>query len=130
MPRTKNDGRGRMGGRAKGTKNKPLQPVGEWVEEIINRNRARFEKDLEQMEPDSRCIVLAALMSARADEVLKNFCPQVPENWKPSLLGEMQKAWDEQAPKDWDENAVKWDENATDELKQGQGEQGAAWAEF
>lgn len=62
MGRTKNDGRGRIGGRAKGTKNKPLEPVAEWVGGIIDRNRARFEQDLDAMEPARRAEVLASLI--------------------------------------------------------------------
>lgn len=65
MGRTKNDGRGRIGGRAKGTKNKPLEPVAEWVAGLINRNRARFENDLEQMQPAERAGVLATLIAAQ-----------------------------------------------------------------
>ena len=39
MARQANDGRGRMGGRAKGTGNKPLN---EWVNGFIKRNRAQI----------------------------------------------------------------------------------------
>lgn len=63
MGRTKNDGRGRIGGRAKGTKNKPLEPLNEWITGVINRNRARFENDLDAMEPAERAGVLAVLMA-------------------------------------------------------------------
>lgn len=66
MGRTKNDGRGRIGGRAKGTKNKPLEPLNEWAAGVINRNRARFEADLDAMEPAERGRVLAALITANA----------------------------------------------------------------
>lgn len=66
MGRQKNDGRGRIGGRAKGTPNKPkpeqLEPLNEWLTGLIDRNRARFETDLEQMEPAQRAGVLASLM--------------------------------------------------------------------
>lgn len=64
MGRTKNDGRGRIGGRAKGTKNKPLEPLNEWAAGVINKNRARFEKDLDEMEPAQRAGVLAVLIAA------------------------------------------------------------------
>lgn len=69
MGRQKNDGRGRIGGRAKGTPNrpkpeqpKPLEPLNDWITGIINRYRDRFETDLEAMEPARRAEVLAALM--------------------------------------------------------------------
>lgn len=54
MPRSKNDGRGRMGGRAKGTPNKSLSSLREWVEQIVNDNRAQVEKDLKSLEPSER----------------------------------------------------------------------------
>ena len=69
MGRQKNDGRGRIGGRAKGTLNrpkpeqpKPLEPLNDWLTGVINRNRERFEMDLDAMEPARRAEVLAALM--------------------------------------------------------------------
>lgn len=62
MGRQKNDGRGRIGGRAKGTKNRPLEPLNEWITGVINRNRERFENDLEAMDPARRAEVLASLM--------------------------------------------------------------------
>jgi len=66
MGRQKNDGRGRIGGRAKGTPNRPkpeqLEPLNEWIAGLIERNRARFENDLEAMEPAQRAGVLASLI--------------------------------------------------------------------
>lgn len=66
MGRTKNDGRGRIGGRAKGTKNKPLEPLNEWAAGVINRNRARFEADLDALTPQERAGVLATLIAGTA----------------------------------------------------------------
>ena len=62
MGRMKNDGRGRIGGRAKGTPNRPAEPLKSWITGVINRNRARFEADLEAMQPAERAGVLAALI--------------------------------------------------------------------
>lgn len=62
MGRMKNDGRGRIGGRAKGTPNRPAEPLNSWITGVINRNRARFEADLEAMQPAERAGVLAALI--------------------------------------------------------------------
>lgn len=62
MGRMKNDGRGRIGGRAKGTPNRPAEPLSSWITGVINRNRARFEADLEAMQPAERAGVLAALI--------------------------------------------------------------------
>ena len=73
MGRQKNDGRGRLGGRQKGTPNKPQIPLSEWVLKMVNGNRSRFEKDLETLTPQDRAKVMANLIavsaSAAAQEV-------------------------------------------------------------
>ena len=66
MGRQKNDGRGRLGGRAKGTANKPLETLNDWVICMVNRNRARFEKDVETLTPQERARVFANLITAAA----------------------------------------------------------------
>lgn len=66
MGRQKNDGRGRLGGRAKGTPNKPQIPLNEWVLKMVNRNRERFEKELETLDPQERAKVLANLIAVSA----------------------------------------------------------------
>lgn len=66
MGRLKNDGRGRLGGRTKGTANKPLAPLNEWVLTMVNRNRARFEKDVETLTPQERAKVFANLIAISA----------------------------------------------------------------
>lgn len=66
MGRQKNDGRGRLGGRAKGTANKPLEPLHVWVLGMVNRNRARFEKDVETLTPQERARVFADLIAVSA----------------------------------------------------------------
>lgn len=76
MGRTKNDGRGRIGGRAKGTPNKPIEPLNEWAAGVINRNRARFEKDLDEMEPAQRAGVLATLIAAQPQGAANTSTPQ------------------------------------------------------
>lgn len=64
MGRTANDGRGRMGGRAKGTRNKPPQPLGEWVDDFITRNRAQFEADFKALSPQDRAKTMAQLIAS------------------------------------------------------------------
>ena len=66
MGRLKNDGRGRLGGRTKGTANKPLAPLNEWVLGMVNRNRSRFEKDVETLTPQDRAKVFANLIAVSA----------------------------------------------------------------
>lgn len=66
MGRLKNDGRGRLGGRTKGTGNKPLAPLNEWVLGMVNRNRSRFEKDLETLTPQERAKVFSNLIAISA----------------------------------------------------------------
>jgi hypothetical protein len=64
MGRKANDGRGRIGGRAQGTKNKPLEPLNEWLTGVINRRRTQFERDLDALPPEQRADVLGRLMAA------------------------------------------------------------------
>ena len=72
MARLKNDGRGRLGGREKGTPNKPPVPLNEWVISMINRNRSRFEKDVETLTPQERAKVFSNLIAAAAQEAHGN----------------------------------------------------------
>lgn len=66
MGRHKNDGLGRLGGRQKGTTNKPPVPLNEWVLGMVNRNRSRFEKDVETLTPQERAKVFANLIAVSA----------------------------------------------------------------
>lgn len=61
MGRKANDGRGRIGGRAKGTTNKPQTPLNVWALSVINKNRAQLEKDLPTLTPEARAYVIANL---------------------------------------------------------------------
>lgn len=62
MAREKNDGKGRLGGRTKGTPNKVTSTVKEWLAELIDKNRKQMEKDIKQLEPRERLQVLEKLM--------------------------------------------------------------------
>lgn len=64
MARQKNDGRGRLGGRAAGTKNKPLAPLAVWVAELIDRNRKQFEQDLAALAPEHRAAIIGRLITS------------------------------------------------------------------
>ncbi len=64
MGRLANDGRGRIGGRAKGTKNKPQQPLNDWAAALVNKHRAQFEKDLDALTPQERAAVLGPIIAA------------------------------------------------------------------
>lgn len=64
MGRLANDGRGRIGGRAKGTKNKPQQPLNDWAASLVNKYRGQFEKDLDALTPHERAAVLGAIIAA------------------------------------------------------------------
>lgn len=63
MARTKDDGRGRLGGRAKGTPNRFTGELREWLEQLINNNREQIQADLTALEPKDRLIMLEKLMS-------------------------------------------------------------------
>ena len=62
MARQKNDGRGRLGGRAKGTPNKVTGSVKDWISQVIDRNRRQMERDIEALEPKDRLMMLEKLM--------------------------------------------------------------------
>ena len=62
MARPRNDGKGRMGGRRKGTPNKVTGTVKEWLAALIDENRAQIEADLKQLEPRERLAMLEKFM--------------------------------------------------------------------
>ena len=62
MARQRNDGRGRIGGRKKGTPNKVTGTVKEWLAALIDRNRVQMEEDLQRLEPRERLAVLEKFM--------------------------------------------------------------------
>lgn len=62
MARQKNDGRGRLGGRAKGTPNKVTTELKQWVAKVVKKNRRQLEDDLAALEPKDRVAMLERLM--------------------------------------------------------------------
>lgn len=62
MAREKNDGRGRMGGRKKGTPNKTTSKVRDWLARLIDKNRKQMEEDLQALTPRERLQILERLM--------------------------------------------------------------------
>lgn len=62
MARPRNDGKGRMGGRAKGTPNKVTGTVKEWLTDLIDSNREQIISDLKQLEPRERLAILEKFM--------------------------------------------------------------------
>lgn len=63
MARQKNDGRGRMGGRAKGTPNKRNSTLKAWLAELIDGNREQVEADLKALKPLARLQMLEKMLS-------------------------------------------------------------------
>lgn len=63
MARKANDGRGRLGGRAKGTPNKSTSDLKNWLSGLLNDNRNQFEKDLRELLPEERIKVLSGLFN-------------------------------------------------------------------
>lgn len=62
MARQKNDGKGRIGGRAKGTPNKITSTVKDWISQLIDDNRSQIEKDIKRLSPKDRLQVFEKLM--------------------------------------------------------------------
>jgi len=63
MPRARNDGRGRLGGRAKGTPNKTTSTVKEWLTQLVDANRKQIEKGLKTMDPVERVKLFGQLLN-------------------------------------------------------------------
>ncbi|MGF0096853.1 hypothetical protein ACQRD6_00670 [Prevotella sp. SGI.027] len=80
MARQKNDGRGRIGGRSKGTPNKVTSTVKDWISQLIDDNRSQIEKDIKRLSPKDRLQMFEKLMqyvvpkqqSVKADIDLSN----------------------------------------------------------
>ena len=62
MARSKNDGRGRLGGRSKGTPNKVNATLREFIEELINENRSQIKADLKKLGPYQMLLFIEKLM--------------------------------------------------------------------
>lgn len=62
MARQKNDGRGRLGGRAKGTPNKTTSTLKGWITQVIEENKGQMLEDLAILEPRERLQILERLM--------------------------------------------------------------------
>lgn len=62
MGRIKNDGRGKTGGRVKGTPNKITSTLKEFISDLIDDNREQILADLRQLEPKERLMILERLM--------------------------------------------------------------------
>lgn len=63
MSRKKDDGRGRLGGRAKGTPNRVTTDLKTWIADILNNGRERFEESLAQLEPQEYIRVFNGLLN-------------------------------------------------------------------
>ncbi len=63
MGRQKNDGRGRLGGRSKGTPNKSTSDLRNWLSGVLNGSRNQFERDLKELLPEERVRVLSGLFN-------------------------------------------------------------------
>lgn len=90
MARQPNDGRGRLGGRAQGTPNKPKQPVANWARGLFIKNHDSFEGLLNSslkgkaMKVENDSLLLSALVIASALADLKDafitfYCPEAVE---------------------------------------------------
>ncbi len=76
MARQRNDGRGRMGGRGKGTPNKTTTDLKKWVSLVLDGGRERFETSLQTLEPQEYVRVFTSLLNY----ALPKQAPMNPEN--------------------------------------------------
>ncbi len=79
MGRLPNDGRGRIGGRAKGTPNKPQAPLPVWVSGLIDKHRNRIEQTLATPWTPEATNLLSALMVVGAIQGLNLSTSEEPE---------------------------------------------------
>lgn len=63
MARQKNDGKGRLGGRAKGTPNKVTSDLKTWVASILDGGREKFLESLDGLEPSEYVRVFSGLLN-------------------------------------------------------------------
>lgn len=63
MARQKNDGRGRLGGRAKGTPNKTTSTLKGWINELLEENRELFNAHLVALDSGEFVKAYMALMA-------------------------------------------------------------------
>lgn len=52
----------KSGGRQKGTPNRVTRDVREWLSKLINKSRRQIERDLQELEPKDRVMILERLM--------------------------------------------------------------------
>lgn len=62
MARPKNDGRGRIGGRKKGTPNKATSDLRENIKQLIEANWENVQSDLSALEPKDRLAFIEKLL--------------------------------------------------------------------
>ncbi|MCM0228826.1 hypothetical protein J8L04_17060 [Bacteroides fragilis] len=85
MGRKKNDGKGRLGGRAKGTPNKISGTVKEWLQAVIDNNREQFEDDLQSLEPNERIKVISNLFQYVVPKASTDSDDDIPANIKEGI---------------------------------------------
>ncbi len=76
MARPKNDGKGRIGGRGKGTPNKVTTDLKEWVTMILEGGKDKFEQAMDSLEPQEYVRVFTGLLNF----VLPKQAPINPES--------------------------------------------------
>lgn len=92
MARQVNDGRGRIGGRAKGTPNKPKPTFREWSEELLSKCRNRIEREVNTyvVTDELLCAIMIAASIDRLTEQLAamNGDTSTPEGDEPTTNDE------------------------------------------
>lgn len=63
MGRLKNDGKGRLGGRAKGTPNKATADLKTWIGDILEKGRDKFSESMDKLEPREYIKVYVGLLN-------------------------------------------------------------------
>lgn len=81
MGRTVNDGRGRLGGRAKGTPNKPQASFGVWAEGLLSKNRRFIESQVNApTAPGAAALLSALVVAASIDRLTAQLAGLAPQD--------------------------------------------------
>lgn len=62
MSRETGDGRGRLGGRQKGTPNRTTTTLKTWIAQLIDGNRAQIKRDFKSLSPKDRLQMIEKLL--------------------------------------------------------------------
>lgn len=98
MGRQKNDGRGRLGGRAAGTANKKTAEMRELMGDFCKDNYEKFKKAFADAKPDNKCLIYLKALEFTTPKLSSVELTEVGE--KKSYLDELREISEEKSSED------------------------------